>query len=74
MTRKALVAFALLGAVASPASAVAPLGVRWMITHDGDRIAATPVNDEAAVPDRIEGKSWRSILGTVASCSGQTRG
>jgi hypothetical protein len=56
MTRKALVAFALLGAVASPASAVAPPGVRWMTTHDGDRIAATPVNDDAAAPDRIEGK------------------
>jgi hypothetical protein len=56
MTRKALVAFALLGAIASPASAVAPPGVRWMITHDGYRTAATPVNDDAAAPDRIEGK------------------
>jgi hypothetical protein len=31
-------------------------GVRWMITHDGDRIAATPVNYDATAPDRIEGK------------------
>jgi len=56
MTWRALVAFALVGAVASPASAVAPPGMRWMITHDGDRIAATPVNDDAAAPDRVEGK------------------
>ena len=55
MTWRALVAFALLGAVASPASAVAPPGVRWMINHDGDRIAAMPVNDDAAAPARIEG-------------------
>ena len=56
MTRKALVAFALLGAIASPASAVGPPGARWMVAHHGDRIAATPVNDDAAVPDRVEGK------------------
>ena len=47
MTWRALVAFALLGAAASPASAV--------ITHDGYRIAAMPVNDDAAAPARIEG-------------------
>jgi hypothetical protein len=56
MTQKALLAFALLGAIASPAWAVAPPGMRWMTAHDGDRIAATPVNDDAAAPDRIEGK------------------
>jgi hypothetical protein len=56
MTRKALIALALLGALASPASAVAPPGMRWMVTHEGDRIAATPVNGGAAAPDRIEGK------------------
>jgi hypothetical protein len=49
-------AFALLGAVASPASAVAPPSMRSMITHDGDRIAAMPVNSDAAAPDRIDGK------------------
>jgi hypothetical protein len=27
-----------------------------MIAHDGDRIAAMPVNGDAAVPDRVEGK------------------
>jgi hypothetical protein len=56
MTWRALVAFALLGAVASPASAAAPPGMRWMSTHDGDRIAAMPVNNDAAAPDRIDGK------------------
>jgi hypothetical protein len=56
MTWRALVAFALLGAVASPASAVAPPGMRWMITHDGDRIAAMPANDDTAAPGRVEGK------------------
>ena len=56
MTRKALIALALLGAVATPAAAVAPTGTRWMTTHDSDRIAAMPVNDDAATPDRVEGK------------------
>ena len=56
MTWRVLIAFALLGAVTSPASAEAPPGMRWMVTHDGDRIAAMPVNDDAAVPSRIEGK------------------
>ena len=56
MTWRALIAFALLGGVASPASAVAPPGMRWMITHNGDRIAAMPVNDDIAAPDRVEGK------------------
>jgi hypothetical protein len=56
MTRKAFVALTLLGAVASPALAAAPPGMRWMITHEGDRIAATPVNEGAAAPDRVEGK------------------
>jgi hypothetical protein len=56
MTRRALIAFALLGAVTSPASAEAPPGMRYMVTHDVDRIAAMPVNDDAAAPGRIEGK------------------
>lgn len=56
MTWRVLAAFALLGAVASPAAAVAPPGIRWMITHDGDRIAAMPVNGDTAAPDRVEGK------------------
>jgi hypothetical protein len=56
MTCRALVAFALLGAAASPASAVAPPGMRWMITHDGDRIAAMPVDDGTVAPARVEGK------------------
>jgi hypothetical protein len=56
MTWRALVAIALLGTVASPASAVAPPGMRWMGTHGGDRIAATPVNDSTAAPHRLEGK------------------
>ena len=30
--------------------------MRWMITHDGNRIAAMPVDDDAAAPGRIEGK------------------
>jgi hypothetical protein len=55
MIWRVLGAFALLGAVAAPASAVAPPGARWMITHDGDRMAAVPMHDVAA-PDRIEGK------------------
>jgi hypothetical protein len=55
MTRTLLVALALLGALASPASAVAPPGLRWMITHDGDRIAAIPVNSDVATSDRVEG-------------------
>jgi hypothetical protein len=74
MTWRALVAFALLGAAASPASAVAPPGMRWMITHNGDRIAAVPVNGDAAAPDRIDGRSWRSIPSMGASYWGQTRG
>jgi hypothetical protein len=74
MTRKALVAFALLGAVASPASAVAPPGVRWMITHDGDRIAAMPVNDDAAAPDRVEGKVLAIDPQHGSFLLGQTRG
>src|SRR4029453_4993608 len=56
MTWRALVAFALLGAVASPASAAVPPGMRWMVTHDGDRIATTPVNNSTAAPPRIGGK------------------
>jgi len=59
MTRKAIIAFAIfafLGALASPASAVAPPGMRWMVAHEGDRMATTPVNDGAATPDRVEGK------------------
>jgi hypothetical protein len=56
MTWRALVAFALLGAVASPASAVTPSGMRGMSTHDGDRIATMPVNDSAVAPQRIVGK------------------
>ena len=56
MTWRAIIAFALLGAVTSPASAEAPPGMSWMVTHDGDRIAAMPVNDDAAAPARIEGK------------------
>jgi hypothetical protein len=56
MTWKALVAFALLGAVTSPAGAVAPPGMRWMTSHDGDRIAARPVNGHTAAPDRVEGQ------------------
>jgi hypothetical protein len=55
MTCRALVAIVLLGAVASPASAVAPPAMKRTITHDGDRIAAMPVNDDAAAPARIEG-------------------
>ena len=56
MILRSLVAFALLAAVASPASGVAPPGTRWMLTHDGGRIAAIPVNDDTAAPDRVEGK------------------
>ena len=56
MTWRVFVAFALLGAVASPASAIATPGMRRMMTHDGDRIRATPVSDSAAAPLRIEGK------------------
>ena len=56
MTWRALVAFALLGAVASPASAAVPPGMRWMVTHDGDRIATMPVKNSTAAPLRIEGK------------------
>ena len=56
MIWRAFIAFALLGAVTSPASAEAPPGTRWMITHDGARIAAMPVNDDAAAPSRVEGK------------------
>jgi hypothetical protein len=56
MIRKALIAFALLGVTACPAAAVAPPGMRWMITHGSDRIAAMPVNGDAATADRVEGK------------------
>jgi hypothetical protein len=56
MIRRALLAFALLGAMASPAWAVAPPGMRWMLDHDGGRIAAMPVDDDTAAPDRVEGK------------------
>src|SRR4029450_10480330 len=56
MTWRPLIAFALLGAIASPASAVAPPGMRWMITQGGDRIAAMPVNDGTAGPARGGGK------------------
>jgi len=56
MTWRALIAFALLGAVTSPAAAVAPPGMRYMVAHDGDRIAAMPVNENAAAPSRLEGK------------------
>jgi hypothetical protein len=56
MIGRTLIAFTLLGVAASPAVAFAPPGMRWMINHDGDRIAATPVNEGAAAPDRIEGK------------------
>jgi hypothetical protein len=56
MIRRALIACALLGAVTSPASAEAPPGARWMITHGGNQIAAMPVNDDAAAPARLEGK------------------
>jgi hypothetical protein len=73
MTRTLLVALALLGALASPASAVAPPGLRWMITHANDRIAAIPVNGDAATADRVQGKVLavdpqhvRFLLGTDA--------
>jgi hypothetical protein len=56
MIRKTLIAFALLGVTASPAAAVAPPGMRWMTSHDGDRIAAIPVNGDAETADRVEGK------------------
>ena len=56
MICRVLVAVALLGAVASPASAVTPPGMRGMRTHDGDRIATMPMNDSAAAPQRIVGK------------------
>jgi hypothetical protein len=56
MTWRALVAIALLGAVASPASAVSPPAMKRTITHDGDRIAAMPVNDGTVAPDRVVGK------------------
>jgi hypothetical protein len=55
MMWKVLGAFALLAPIAVPASAVAPPGTRWMMSHDGDRMAATPL-DDAAAPNRIEGK------------------
>jgi hypothetical protein len=55
MVWRVLVTFALLGATALPASAAAPSGMTGM-TRAGDRIAATPVNDSAAAPQRIEGK------------------
>lgn len=54
MIRKTLIAFALLGVAASPAGAVAPPGMRWIINHGGDRIAATPM--KGASGDRIDGQ------------------
>ena len=56
MIQKTLLAFALLGVAASPAGAVAPPGMRWMINHGGDRIAATPVNGGAASGGRLDGE------------------
>src|SRR5262245_25646185 len=56
MIRKTLIAFALLGVAASPAGAVAPPGMRWMINRGGDRIAAIPVNGDAASGDRFDGE------------------
>jgi len=56
MTWRALVAIALLGAVASPASAVSPPAMKRTITHDGDRITAMPVNEGTVAPDRVVGK------------------
>jgi hypothetical protein len=56
MFRRVVGAFALLVATASSASAVAPPGTRWMINHAGDRIAAMPMHEVTAVPQRIEGK------------------
>ena len=53
MTWKALIALAILGAATSPASAETPRGT---INRDGDRIAAMPVNDDAAAPSRLEGR------------------
>lgn len=55
MSSRVLGALALLATMAAPASAVAPPGTRWMTSHDGDQMAATPL-DDAAAPDRIEGK------------------
>jgi hypothetical protein len=73
MTWRAVAALALLGAFASPALAVAPPGMRWMISHDGDRIAAMPLDDDSAASDRVEGKvlavdpqHGRFLLGTDA--------
>jgi hypothetical protein len=74
VTWRVLVAFALLGAVASPTAAVAPPGIRWMITHDGDRIAAMPGNGDTAAPDRVEGKGLAIDPRHGSSCSGPTRG
>jgi hypothetical protein len=62
MTWKSLVAFALLGAVASPAAAVAPPGLRSMIlpgpqdSREAGRIAAMAMNDNVPTPDRFEGR------------------
>jgi hypothetical protein len=56
MIWRVLGALALLATMAASASAVAPPGTRWTVSHDGDRMAATPLDDDAAPPDRIEGK------------------
>src|SRR5262245_55740466 len=56
MTWNALIAFAILGAVTSPASAATPPETRRMINHESDRIAAMPVNDDAAAASRLKAK------------------
>lgn len=62
MTWRALVAFALLGAVASPAAAVAPPGLRSMIlpgsenSREAGWIAAMPMDDNIPTSDRFEGR------------------
>jgi hypothetical protein len=60
MTGRALGALALLATMATPAAAAAPPGprwpgTRWVVSDDGDRMAAAPLED-AAAPDRIQGK------------------
>jgi len=62
VTWKALIAFALLGAVASPAAAAAPPGLRSIILpgsedgHEAGRIIALPMNDNIPIPDRLQGR------------------